>query len=337
MTQQQHIANSRRSLLVFASRHGVTKACKVFNVSRTMYYRLKKQLIETGSLEYRTRRRPRMPNETSLSKKKMLLDFIRKHPTRGPSFYAYLFKQQGISIAPSCIWYHLKRYGLHKRYQRLVYLEQLRESNQPLSERSLQIIKRRCYKAKEALWPGHIIGLDTFYVGHIKGVGRIYQQTGIDLCSRYGWANVYTAKDHIASINFVEKILIPKFFVNGIDLDSILTDNGSEYVNSHFKRMLGDYDIKHHRIPKGKPLFNGYCERFQRTIHEEFYQRIFRTRFFTSLEQLQQALDEYLVYYNFERPHFGIIKSGALPIDVFKAKRSFLRQRFSKIVNLTSE
>lgn len=278
-----------------------------------------------------------MPNETSLSKKKMLLEFIRKHPTRGPKYFAYLFKQQGISIAQSCIWYHLKRYGLHKKYQRLVYLEKLRGQNQPLTERSLQIVKRKCYKAKEGLWPGHIVGLDTFYVGNIKGVGRIYQQTGIDLCSRFGWAKLYTTKDHTASVDFAEKALIPKFFDNGVEIESVLTDNGSEYVNSHFKSMLADYDIKHHRIPKGKPMLNGCCERFQRTIYEELYQRIFRIKFFKNLAALQQELDKYLVYYNFERPHFGIIKTGALPIDAFKSRCSFLRQSFSKIVNLTSE
>jgi len=231
----------------------------------------------------------------------------------------------------------LKRFRLHKKYQRLVYLEKLRKQNQPLTERSLQIIKRSCYKAKKGLWPGHIIGLDTFYVGNIKGVGRIYQQTGIDLCSRFGWAKLYAAKDSTTSINFFEKTIIPKFFANGAEIESVLTDNGSEYVNSHFKRMLADYGIKHHRIPKGKPMFNGCCERFQRTIYEELYQRIFRIRFFDNLAALQQELDKYLVYYNFERPHFGILETGALPIDAFKSKRSFLRQRFSKIVNLTCE
>lgn len=337
MTQQQHIVNSRRSLLIFASRYGVTEACKVFNVSRTMYYRIKKQFLETGSLEYQKRRKPRMPNETSLSKKKMLLSFVRKYPSRGPRYYAYLFKQEGIYIAQSCIWYHLKRFGLHKKYQRLVYLEKLKEYNQPLTERSLRTIKRKCYKSKKGLWPGHIVGLDTFYVGNIKGVGRIYQQTGIDLCSRFGWAKLYTTKDHTASVDFVEKVIIPKFFANSVNIEFVLTDNGSEYVNSHFKSMLNDYDIQHHRIPKGKPMFNGYCERFQRTIYEELYQRIFRIKFFDNLDKLQQELEKYLVYYNFERPHFGILNTGVLPIDVFKSKGAVLRQRFSEIVNLTFE
>lgn len=157
------------------------------------------------------------------------------------------------------------------------------------------------------------------------------------MCSRYGWAQLYLSHEQTSSINFLEHHLIPKFFQNGVDLESVLTDNGSEFIATRFTQTLVDYEIEHRRIPKGKPTLNGYCERFQRTILEEFYQVAFRKKFFKSLEDLNESLQEYLVYYNFERPHFGLDKNGALPIDVFKAKRSFLRQRFSKIVNLTSE
>lgn len=337
MTQEQLIVNQRRSLLVFASRHGVGCACKTFNISRTTYYKVKEQFMKTGSLAPRVRRKPRMPNEIAFSKKKILLKLVQEHPTWGPKRYQYAFREQGISVAASCIWYHLKRFGLHKRYQRLVYLEKLKIKEQPLTERSLQIIKQQCYKVKEGLWPGHIVGLDTFYVGNLKGVGRIYQLSGIDLCSRYGWANLYTIKDQSSSIDFVENSLIPKFFQNGVELESVLTDNGSEFVGNKFQQMLIDYDIKQYRIPKGKPIFNGCCERFQRTIYEEFYQRAFRVKFFRTLQELQGALDKYLLYYNFKRAHFGITKTGTIPIDVFKSKCSFLRQRFQTTVNLTCE
>jgi len=139
-------------------------------------------------------------------------------------------------------------------------------------------------------------------------------------------------QDQTSSIHFVEQQLIPKFFQNGVDIESVLTDNGSEFIGTRFKQILIDYEIEHHRIPKGKPILNGYCERFQRTILEEFYKVIFRRRFFTSLDALDNKLQEYLVYYNFERLHFGLDQSGALPIDVFKTKRSFLRQRFQKLL-----
>lgn len=335
MTQEQLIAKDRRSLLIYAQRNGVTKACTSFGISRTTFYKIKRQFIATGSLLPRKRRRPKMPNEIALSKKKLLLKFVKEHPSWGTSRYAYEFKKLGIFITQQCLWHHLKKFDLNKRYKRLIYLEKLKEQKQPVTERSLRIIKKQCYKIKEDLWPGHIVALDTFYVGHIKGIGRIYQITGIDICSRYGWAKLYLSKDQESTTDFLENTLIPKFFHNNVELESVLTDNGTEFTAAKFNQLLSDYDIIHHRIPKGQPLYNGYCERFQRTIYEEFYQKAFRRKFFKSITALQADLDNYLVFYNFQRAHFGIIKTGAIPIDVFKSKIDFLRQRFSKIVNLT--
>lgn len=332
MTQEQVIANYRRKLLIFSEHHGVTKACKVFNVSRTTFYKIKNQFIQTGNLEPRIRRRPRMPNETTLSKKKLILRVVKEHPTRGPLFYSGEIRKQGVSISSSVIWYHLKRFGLNNRYKRLVYLEKLKEHGQPLTEKTLRNIRKHCETIKHGLWPGHIVALDTFFVGNLKGVGRIYQLTGIDLCSRYGWAKLYLDHTRESSVDFVEQQLIPRFFQNGVDLEAILTDNGSEFINNKFKQTLIDYEIEHHRIPPGKPIFNGYCERFQRTILEEFYKVIFRKKFFKSMEELNQDLQKYLVYYNFERLHFGLAALGALPIDVFQAKSHFLRQRFQNLL-----
>lgn len=332
MTQQQLIANNRRSLLVFAQRHGISKACRAFGVSRTSYYKIKEQFISTGSLEPQVRRRAKMPNETSLSKKKLILHLVVEHPLWGPNRYAYAMREKGICITPEGIWYCLKRFGLNKRYQRLVYIETLKLKGQPITERNLKLIKCHAVKIKHGLWPGHIVALDTFYVGNLKGVGRIYQITGIDLCSRYGWAKLYTSKKDSSSIDFVEECLIPKFFANNVTIESVLTDNGSEFISHRFGKMLRDYDIEHHRILKGKPMLNGYCERFQRTIYEEFYQTAFRKKFFNNIEDLQEDLNKYLVYYNFNRAHFGLLNTGAKPIDVFKSNSAILRLRFAKLL-----
>lgn len=332
MTQPQLIANYRRKLLIFAEHHGITKACQVFNVSRTTFYKVKKQFIQTGSLEPKVRRKPKMPNEMALSKKKLLLKLIKDQPNRGPKFYSGGFRDQGVYVPQSTIWYHLKRFGLNNRYKRLIYLEQLKEHGQPLTERSLKVVQRSCQKIKHGFWPGHIVALDSFFVGNLKGVGRIYQVTGIDLCSRYGWAWLYDHHDHRASLDFVENRLLPKFYQNGVDMETVLTDNGSEFISGKFRQALADYEIKHYRIAKGKPILNGYCERFQRTILDEFYKVIFRKKFFNNLNQLNEELQRYLVYYNFERLHFGLAKEGALPIDVFKSKQSVLRQRFQKLL-----
>jgi transposase InsO family protein len=332
MTQQQLIVNNRRNLLIFAQRQGISSACQTFGVSRTTFYKIKKQFIETGSLEPKVRRKPRMPNETSLSRKKMLLDLVKEHPSWGINRYSYAFRQKGISLNRYSIHASLRRFGLTRRYQRLVYVETLKSNNQPITERNLRKLKKYFQVIKHGQWPGHIVALDTFFVGHLKGVGRIYQITGIDLCSRYGWAQLYTNKEQVSTMNFVEQTLIPKFFHNNIDIESVLTDNGSEFTGHGFKKMLQDYDVRHIRIKPGKPILNGYCERFQRTILEEFYQPIFRKSFFNTLQELQEALDKYLVYYNFERAHFGLDKAGQIPIEIFKSGMSALRHRFQNLL-----
>jgi len=106
-------------------------------------------------------------------------------------------------------------------------------------------INRHAASILRGLWPGHIVALDSFYVGHLKGVGRVYQLSAIDLCSRYGWAKLYTANNQVAAMDFVEQILIPKFFANGVVLESLLTDNGSEFIGHQFQHLLAQYDIQH--------------------------------------------------------------------------------------------
>jgi transposase InsO family protein len=332
MTQQEVIARTRRSLLIYAQRNGITAACQAFNVSRTTYYKIKEQFIKSGSLEPLPRRKPRMPNETSISKKKFILKYVQDHPADGPWRFAYSLRQQGVDLKGVTVYRCLRRFGLNKRYQRLVYLEALKEVSQPMTEQALRALKRRFADVKHGQWPGHIVALDTFYVGNLKGVGRVYQMTGIDLCSRYGWAKLYTNKEQVSSADFLERCLLPKFFYNGVDVEQVLTDNGTEFTGRKFQDVLQSYDIKHLRIPAGKPICNGYCERFQRTILEELYQKVFRTRIFKELNELNETLEKYLVFYNFERAHFGLDPNGAKPIDAFKSSVSFLRHRFQNLL-----
>jgi len=336
MTQQQLIVNTRRNLLVFAQRHSVSAACKAFGLSRTTYYNIRNDFLKTGSLEPKKRRKPRMPNETTLSVKKLLLGLVKEHPARGTDFYAYELRKHGIYRTQQGLWLCLKRFGLNTRFKRLLYLETLQSRNQPVTERTLCSLKRECAKMIHGQWPGHVVALDTFYVGNLKNVGRIYQITGLDLCSRFGWAKLYLDKSADSTTNFLEQTLVPLFFKNKVTIESVLTDNGTEFINSEFKQLLVDYDIRHHRIPKGRPMLNGYCERFQRTVLEEFYQVAFRKKFFRSLEELQNDLCSYLAYYNFKRPHFGLIKTGAIPAEILTSKITVLRQRFQSVVNLTS-
>lgn len=328
MTQQQVIVKIRRSLLIYAQRYGVTKACQSFQVSRTTFYKIKRQFIQSGSLEPIKRRKSRQPNETKTTRKKALLKLIQEQPSLGLDRYVDVFRDRGIRYSRQSIYNTLKRFHLNTRYLRLLYVETLKKDNQPLTERTLKQLRYRFYKIKEAHWPGHIVALDTFFVGHLKGVGRVYQVTGIDLFSRYGWAHLYTDKSAKSTSHFLEHVLMPKFFQNTIRIESVLSDNGSEFTAFRFQQILKDYDIKHHRIPKGKPMFNGKCERFQRTILNEFYQPSFRLQFFSGIKELSQALQKYLVHYNFKRRHYGLDKNGLAPINAFN-KQPLLRHSFN--------
>jgi transposase InsO family protein len=331
MTHTDSIIRIRKSLLVYGEKHGVTAACQAFSVSRTTYYKFKERFLMSGTVAPLMRRSPRMPNEIVRNKRELLLKYIQQFPMRGPRYYAILFRKEGISVSHVAVWRYLQRAGMGTRFKRLIYLETTSKEHQPVTERSLKRFKTHAAKVPHGLWPGHRVALDTFHVGTLKGVGRIYQITGIDLCSRFAWAKLYTHCDHSVTTDFVERTLVPIFFKNRVPIEAMVTDNGTEYVNKPFTRLLQDYDIRHRRIPPGKPVFNTFCERVQRTINEEFYQRILRIKFFTSLDQLQNDLNEYLAFYNFERFHFGLSPKGAIPADVFTAKRSFLRLRFKDL------
>ncbi|BDM64592.1 hypothetical protein NFHSH190041_20440 [Shewanella sp. NFH-SH190041] len=99
----------------------------------------------------------------------------------------------------------------------------------------------------------------------------------------------------------------------------ILTDRGTEYcgkVEQHdYQLYLAINDIDHTKTKARHPQTNGICERFHKTILNEFYQVTFRKNLYDSLEALQKDLDEWLMYYNNERTHQGKMCCGRTPMD----------------------
>jgi len=331
MTANQLIANQRKSLLLFAERAGnISKACKVFGVSRTTYYQLKKQLLKTGSLDPVVRSKPLMPNRTRLSAKKQLLRLLVEHPSWGPCRLSVRLRQEGILLSSVGVYYHLRRFGLNTRWRRLLYLEKIKAKDGILTQRTLKKFNQaRQYQIK-AEWPGDLVGQDTFYLGHLKGVGRIYQQTAIDCFSRFALAGLYTSCDHKAAVHFTEYKLIPGYFQHGVIVERLLTDRGTEYCNHEFNSMLSHYEITHVLTKPKRPQSNGIVERFQRTVLEEFYQKIFRTKFYMSIEELQDDLNQFLIEYNFFRPHQSL--KNRYPIELFRPNNKILQQRFKKLL-----
>ena len=162
---------------------------------------------------------------------------------------------------------------------------------------------------------------DTFYVGYLKGVGRIYQQTAIDTFSSLAFAKLYTAKVPVTAADILNDKVLPFFEKEDVPVLRILTDRGTEYcgaLDRHpYQLFLQLNDIEHTKTKVKSPQTNGICERFHQTVLNEFYRIAFRKKIYSDLEMLQQDLDEFMDAYNQERTHQGKRCQGRTPMTTF--------------------
>jgi len=89
-------------------------------------------------------------------------------------------------------------------------------------------------------------------------------------------------------------------------------------------------EIKHRRTKVAMPRTNGFVERFNRTVLDEFFRETFRNTFYGSVEELQQDLDQWLHYYNYQRPHRGYRNMGRRPIETVEQGKSIKEQSMKK-------
>ena len=158
-------------------------------------------------------------------------------------------------------------------------------------------------------------------MGVIKGVGRIYQQTFVDTYSKVAFAKLYTMKTPITAADLLNDRVMPFFEKHDMGMLRILTDRGTEYcgrADTHdYQLYLALNDIDHSKTKVKSPQSNGICERFHKTILQEFYQIAFRKKVYASLDELQKDLDEWLDGYNNERTHQGKMCCGRTPMQTF--------------------
>jgi len=305
----------------FSQQLSVTELCKIFNRSRTWFYKWKRRYDQYGKAGLRNidRSPPAMPNRTPLDIEMKILDFITTYPTYGPQRIANEFTMKNVPVKPSAVYNVLKRYNLNTRKQRLEYM---RIKNGVVStttdlERDKDKSKSRSLDTR---YPGHIIGMDVFYVGTLKGVGRIFQFTAIDTYSSYAWAKLYTDKSAVSACDFMMHV-----YNNNLDvpIQSVLTDNGLEFTTHHtsknhsFERLVRELAIKHRLTKVRHPWTNGACERLNRTLLEEFYQVAFRTKIYQSVLQLNDDLNRFIEFYNCQRTHQGKRTKGKVPAELY--------------------
>jgi len=174
----------------------------------------------------------------------------------------------------------------------------------------------------ETAHPGYLGAQDTYYVGTIKGVGRIYQQTYIDTYAKTAQAKLYDRKNALVAADMLNDKVLPWYEEQGVRLLRVLTDRGTEYCGTRdhheYELYLDIEEIEHTKTKARHPQTNGICERFHKTIQDEFYAKAFRKKLYTSIEEIQADVDEWIRYYNEVRPHSGKYCFGKTPMQTFK-------------------
>lgn len=329
MTQDQKLIRPKLGLLELAKHLGnVSQACKVMGYSRDSFYRFKELYDHGGALALQelTRKKPNLRNRIAEEIEAAVLELSVEQPAWGQVRVSNELKKRSLEISPAgvrCVWV---RHELQNLKLRLKALEaKMAQEGTVLTEAQLQALEKKredeqAHGEFESEHPGYCGAQDTFYVGHLKGVGRIYQQTFVDTYSKVAQAKLYDTKTALAAADVLNDRVVPFFEAHGIALLRVLTDRGTEYCGNQrheYQLYLALEDIDHTRTKARSPQTNGICERFHKTVLDEFYRVAFRKKIYHSLEELQTDLDAWLKYYNEERTHQGRWCYGKTPMQTF--------------------
>ena len=322
MTLEDSIHIQRLRVLRAAERLGnVSEACRRHGMSRTLFYRLRGRLEQYGPDGVHPKRRQAgrgRPSALSVQTERRVIAFALAWPTCGPQWFSDQLAREGVRVAPTTIWRLLRRCRLGTRRARLAVLEQHSATTMGLlTERTGQTL-RRSGRHVEADQPGALLSLDTFYVGQLKGVGKVWQITGCDVASSFGWARIIVGEVTAAAVlRFLRELVRPTYRQAGWRLRRVLTDNGKEFKGV-FAAGCTRSGI---RVTHTKPRHawtNGFVERLQKTILHEHWRIAFRRHYFTGRPMLQRSLDHFLHFYNHERTHRGYRLRGRTPVTVFR-------------------
>jgi len=330
MTTAEKLIKNKLGLLQLASYlQNVSEACRVMGYSRDTFYRVKKAHDEGGieALKEKSRRKPNIRNRVSEDVERAVVELSFENPSYGQKRASDTLRQRGIFISAAgvrCVWL---RHKLQTFQLRLKALEKrVAETGEVLTEAQLQALEKA--KEEKVAWGeietehvGYLGSQDTFYVGTLKGVGRIYQQTFVDTYAAVASAKLYTSKHPINSAELLNDRVIPFFDRHQIPLLRILTDRGTEFCGKpdthEYELFLALNDIDHSKTKAKNPQSNGICERFQRTVLDEFYRIAFRKKIYMTLDELQKDLDDWIDDYNTKRPHQGKRCQGKTPMETF--------------------
>lgn len=319
----EKLALQRLRVLQLAESLGnISQACRQGGMDRTSFYDWKRR-YQTHGLEG-LMDLPPIPKSHPLTTpdhvKQAILDLSLSNPAWGCKRLEQELRAQGVKTSNYVIQRVLVKAGLGTQFDRYLRLEEKALEGVELPVEVLRRLERLnpCFKERhvESQKPGELVSFDTFYVGLFKGVGKVYLFTAVDTFGSYAFGTLATERTARRAAELLYGQAVPFYQAHGLELVAVLTDNGSEFVGTPdhpFEALLLALGIEHRRTRVKRPQTNGFVERFHRTVLEEFFRVELRKRAFDTLEDLEQALQQWICRYNVQRPHQGYRNNGNTP------------------------
>jgi transposase InsO family protein len=284
-----------------------------------------------------SRSKPLLKNRIEKELEDIVVAYATEQPAHGQQRVSNELLKRGHIVAPSTVRSVWLRHDLETFQKRLKALEaKVQQDGLVLTDAQVAALEKKKEDQQnkgeiETHHPGYLGAQDTYYVGYIKGVGKIYQQTFIDTYTRVAFAKVYDRKNALVAADMLNDKVLPFYQEQGVELLRILTDRGTEYCGARehheYQLYLNIEDIDHTKTKAKSPQTNGICERFHRTMQEEFYAIAFRKKLYNTLEELQSDIDQWIDFYNAERPHSGRYCFGKTPGQTFADSKNLAQDK----------